>query len=161
MRLRNYPQNFLLFAFIDGLKAAFATKNEWRSVKYPGSYNQYRQTAYHLRRKGYVKIVINPSGKRFLQLTQKGELELLMAKAWLRKVQVWDGKWRMVIFDIPEEANEKRDKLRRLLKSGGFFKLQASVYVNPYPLNREAIHYLKKTRLTRPLKCAIILGQFN
>ena len=32
-------------------------------------------------------------------------------------------------------------------KKNGFYKLQASVFVSPHPLNREAIKYLKETGL--------------
>ena len=145
--LRSYSHTFLIFTFIDGIKSAFYSKNRWKASKRNGSYEQYRQTAYHLRRKGYLKIQTNPSGEKFLKLTKKGEIELLMTKTWLDKSRPWDGKWRMIIFDIPEGANEKRDKLRRLLRANDFIKLQASVYVSPYVLNRDAIVYLKKTGL--------------
>ena len=53
----------------------------------------------------------------------------------------------MVIFDIPEDARDKRGLLRRLLKRNHFIKLQASVFVSPYSLNREAISYLRKIGL--------------
>ncbi len=145
--LRHYPQSFLLFAFVDGFTSIFSSKRQWEQKRQPGTYEQYRQTAYRLRRKGYVNITKTAAGQKFLRLTRKGQLELLMAKAWLPKKQTWDGKWRMIMFDIPRDANDKRDKLRRLLKSGEFFKLQASVYLTPYPLNREAITYLKSTGL--------------
>jgi CRISPR-associated endonuclease Cas2 len=145
--LRNYSDTFLLFAFIDGLTSAFSSKDRWQNSKLNGSYEQYRQTAYYLRRKGCIKITVSPAGEKFLQLTQKGEIELLMAKAWLKPGTIWDGKWRIVMFDIPEATDDKRDKLRRLLKNAGYIKLQASIYINPYPLNREAVVYLKKTGL--------------
>ncbi len=51
------------------------------------------------------------------------------------------------MFDIPESSKSKRSLLRRLLKKNNFCKLQASVYINPYPLNREAVEYLKETGL--------------
>jgi CRISPR-associated endonuclease Cas2 len=61
--------------------------------------------------------------------------------------EVWDGKWRFVFYDIPEDSKDKRQLFRKLLKRNGYQKLQASVFVNPYPLNREALDYLKKTGL--------------
>ena len=145
--LRSYPHTFLLFAFIDGLTSAFSSKQQWEQKPRPNSYQKYRQAAYYMRRRGYIKISTTKSGQKFLQLTHKGQLELFVAKAWLPKKQSWDGKWRMIMFDIPREANNKRDKLRRLLKTVNFFKLQASVYLTPYPLNREAITYLKSSGL--------------
>ena len=147
--LRSYSHTFLLFAFVDGLKSAFSSKQEWdgHSQSHNRSYTQYRQTAYHLKRSGYIEINDDGKGKKILCLTRKGQMELLLAKAWIPHNTPWDGKWRMVMFDIPKEANSSRDKLRGLLKKAGYFKLQESMYLYPYPLNREAIEYLKKSGL--------------
>lgn len=106
----------------------------------------YRKTLYYLLKRGLIRFVEKESGK-FLALTNQGQLEALLTKAKRPKPAKWDGKWRMVIFDIPEDSKEQRNKLRSLLKANNFFKLQASVYVNPYPLNREAVLYLEKTKL--------------
>jgi len=145
--LNKYPQAFLLLAFAKGLKSVFSSRDEWKETNEQGSYDHYSQTAYHLRRKGIVNIKLTPSGKKFLELTKKGEIELLMAQAWLDKPAKWDGKWRVIFFDIPENANAKRHKLRRLLLANNFLKLQESVYISPYPLNRSAIDYLKQSGL--------------
>jgi CRISPR-associated endonuclease Cas2 len=51
------------------------------------------------------------------------------------------------MFDIPEDHRDKRDKLRRLLKRNNFIKLQASVFISPYALNKQAVEYLKETGL--------------
>ena len=96
--------------------------------------------------RGLVRVV-SKQGKKFLALTVKGELEKLFAKAKVSVIKEWDGKWRMIVFDIPDGASEKRDQLRWLLKRHGFIKLQASVYISPYPINREAINYLKQIGL--------------
>ena len=72
----------------------------------------------------------------FLELTKKGEieLELLEIKDWkVDKPKKWDGRWRMLIFDIPETKRPLRDKVRRTLFSIGFSRLQDSVWVYPYP----------------------------
>jgi len=145
--LSKYPQTFLLSAFVKGLKSAFLSKDEWGYSTNPKTYKRYRQTAYYLRRKGIVTIQNTPSGKKFLELTKKGELELLLAKTWQNKITDWDGKWRIIFFDIPENANYKRDKFRKVLLTKGFVKLQASVYISPYPLNRAAILYLNTSGL--------------
>jgi CRISPR-associated endonuclease Cas2 len=102
---------------------------------------------WYLANKGFIKYV-DKNNERFVKLTKKGQLEALLAKARTpEKVANWDGKWRVIIFDIPEESEQKRHFFRYLLKQNGFVKLQHSVYINPYPLNREAITYLNKTGL--------------
>lgn len=105
-----------------------------------------RNAVYNLKRKGLLKIV-NKQGKKFLELTAKGEIEKLMSLASIERPAKWDGQWRIMIFDIPESSREKRNLLRSLLKRNGFYKLQASVFISPYPLNKEAIAYLRETRL--------------
>src|SRR3989338_1597786 len=42
----------------------------------------------------------------------------------------WDGKWRIVIFDIPEEKRIIRNLFRRNLKKWGFKHLQKSVWIS-------------------------------
>jgi DNA-binding transcriptional regulator PaaX len=46
----------------------------------------------------------------------------------------WDGRWRLVLFDIPEELRESRYQIRRLLKELGFRQLQLSVWLHPMPV---------------------------
>lgn len=129
------------------LTVAFTSPYEWRRrILHGGSYASYKSSVYNLRKRGVIKI-ISKDGKKFLQLTKKGELEVLLAKAKLPVKGKWDGKWRIIIFDIPEGAKHLRNKFRSLLKKNNFRKLQASVYVSPHPLNREAIKYLEQTGL--------------
>lgn len=108
------------------------------------------QRVYHLAKRGLI-TKRSANGKQFLSLTGKGELELLINKMRRsgKPASSWDGKWRIMMFDIPEEAKIKRDWLRRLLKQNDFLQLQASVYISPYPLNRAAIDYLEMTGLIR------------
>ncbi len=71
-----------------------------------------------------------------LSLTAKGEtkLDFLEASDWkINKPKKWDGKWRMLIFDIPEKRKLLRNKIRLTLVSIGFTKLQDSVWIFPYP----------------------------
>lgn len=45
----------------------------------------------------------------------------------------WDGKWRVVMFDIRERRRKVRSQLRSLLSNAGFLRLQDSVWIYPYP----------------------------
>src|SRR3989338_10639811 len=61
----------------------------------------------------------------------------------LKKNQVWNGKWFLLIFDIPEEERIKRTLLRNLIREIGFYQYQQSVYVFPYECEDE-VSLLKK-----------------
>ncbi len=69
-----------------------------------------------------------------LRLTPKGSqrLLLLQAKEQRQKKPRWDGKWRVLVFDIPEYRRSVREKMRRTLTAIGFARLQDSVWIYPY-----------------------------
>lgn len=127
----------------------------WRRRQLYHPRRKYYNAVWEAKRKGWVEAA-EKHGRKFLYLTAKGELERLVTKMGVNKQAKWDGKWRMVVFDIPEDAREKRDQLRSLLKRQGFVKLQASVFVNPYPLNREALDFLKFSGLMAYIRIAKI-----
>ena len=110
------------------------------------NYYTYYQIIKRLVDKGWLKLY-KDGRKNLYTLTKKGKLEALFVKAQMPKEGKWDGKFRMVVFDIPESAKSERNKLRWLLKNNGYKLVQKSVFVNPYPLNREALDYLKETGL--------------
>jgi len=90
-----------------------------------------------LKNKGLIK----KHGDTF-RLTKKGEEEAFFAHLEAQKIlykpkkQKWDGNWRMVIFDVPEQRRWLRDYLRSFLKVVGFKELQKSVWVTPYKIPR-------------------------
>ncbi len=45
----------------------------------------------------------------------------------------WDGKWRIIMLDLPESRKSERDGLRYLLKKAGFVCIKNTVWVSPYP----------------------------
>ena len=53
-------------------------------------------------------------------------------KIFKRPMQVWDGGWRIIFFDIPEARRQYRDYLRSVLKTIGFREFQRSVWAYPY-----------------------------
>lgn len=94
---------------------------------------------YFLKRRGYIKTT-----KKTWELTSKGRAEII--KVILQKKlqeKKWDGKWRVIIFDIPEMRRRDRDFLRRELKWIGFIELQKSVWVFPYNTEEEIIALLR------------------
>lgn len=85
---------------------------------------------YRLKKKGLLK----GSEKGFV-LTEKGEnmvRELEEGRVRIKRPFRWDGRWRIVIFDVAEKKRGLRDRLRLLLQEAGFIRLQNSVWVHPY-----------------------------
>ena len=78
------------------------------------------------------------SQDRLCRLTEKGRLHALGGRdpdaAWERR---WDGKWRLVLFDVPAGEDAQRERLRRYLRNKGFGYLQQSVWISPDPLSGE------------------------
>lgn len=81
----------------------------------------------------------NEDGSVSILLTDKGKVKAL--KYNFDKMRIdkknWDGKWRIVIFDIPEKIKKSRDALRWKIKELGFYELQKSVFVFPYKCDNE------------------------
>jgi len=46
----------------------------------------------------------------------------------------WDGKWRLISFDVPVRENAARNQLRAFLKEFNFYQLHKSVWVCPNAL---------------------------
>jgi DNA-binding transcriptional regulator PaaX len=46
--------------------------------------------------------------------------------------KVWDKKWRIVAFDIPQEHGHLRSRIRGVLKRAGFVLLQQSIWIFPH-----------------------------
>ncbi len=68
-------------------------------------------------------------------LTKKGRMMLSAYEIGgraIKRANTWDGKWRVLIFDIPEKDRLKRDRIRRTLMTVGFHRLQDSVWAFPY-----------------------------
>lgn len=87
----------------------------------------------------------NDRGQTLLRITKEGRQELkryLTQELKIEKPRRWDGKYRLIIFDIKEIRRKTRDELRKWLEHLGFKRLQNSVWVYPYEC-REVIVLLK------------------
>ncbi len=77
-----------------------------------------------------------PNKPGFVRLTYAGATLLRKIERMsyqINRPKQWDGKWRVLIFDISEKRKDVRHKLRLTLQSVGFVHLQDSVWVYPYP----------------------------
>ncbi len=78
--------------------------------------------------------------KDIFTLTSKGKKEAFLAftnaeaHSFGIKKEVWDGKWRIIFFDIPETKRKHRDYLRFIIRTIGFREFQKSIWVYPYKI---------------------------
>ena len=82
----------------------------------------------------------NPDGSLTIVLTDQGKKKAItfnIDNMEIKKPKVWDKKWRLVLFDIPEKHKPAREALRETLKRLGFYEYQKSVLVYPYECQNE------------------------
>ena len=113
--------------------------------------NKFKRSIKYLEKRKIIKVSETKDGLQ-LNLTKKGvesaqyyQLDNLQ----ILTPEKWDGKWRVVIFDIPEEKKLGRDALRRKLKQLEFYQLQKSIFCHPYPCENEII-LLRETYGIKP-----------
>jgi len=90
-----------------------------------------------IKRNGHdVSVALTAEGKKRAGKYQINDLTI-------EKLKKWDKKWRVVIFDVPNPLRTVRDILRRKLKEFGFYPLQQSIWIFPYPCDKE-IKFLRE-----------------
>ncbi len=60
----------------------------------------------------------------------------------------WDGKWRIILLDLPESRKNERESLRYLLKKAGFTCLKNSAWISPFPFEHMFTNIKKDLGLT-------------
>lgn len=94
---------------------------------------------YRLRRQGLIDIK-KSNHQIYISLTKEGKKKAgkyQIDDLKIVKSKVWDKKWRIIIFDIPNKVRIKRDAFRGKLKEFGFYLLQKSVWVYPYECQKQ------------------------
>lgn len=92
-----------------------------------------------LEKKGFVSLTKKPEGF-LIKLRKKAGKKikrLALDAIQLPKSKIWDKKWRILIFDIPETNRLARDMLRKKLKDLGMYNIQRSVFTYPYDCRDE------------------------
>jgi hypothetical protein len=100
---------------------------------------QIKQTINRLKQYGLLKEKEN-----YFLLTTRGEKIAEKILGYKRRLEEeWDGKYRLVIFDIPEVDRQKRDWLRQELYFLGYKKLQNSVFISKLSLTEDLVREIK------------------
>jgi len=99
----------------------------------------FHRSFYYLLRQQYINVEYQ--GKQMhITLTKEGKKlagKYQIDDLKIQKPKRWDGRWRILIFDIPSIHKVKRETLRGKLKELGLFQLQKSVWICPYNFQNE------------------------
>ena len=97
------------------------------------------QALYYAKKRKLIKFE-KEGNKMTMVLTEKGKRRKLQYD-WenikIPKPEKWDGKWRILMFDIPHKQKGISDGLRRKLIRLGLIQFQKSVWIYPYPFEDE------------------------
>ena len=94
-----------------------------------------RRKLVKVKEKGETLILeVTEDGKK---LQKEYQLQDSVKKLKISIPKTWDGKWRLVAFDIPEPKKHAREALRDFLKQFGFCRAQKSVFVHPFHCESE------------------------
>ncbi|EKE15996.1 MAG: repressor in ring oxydation complex/phenylacetic acid degradation pathway related protein (PaaX) [uncultured bacterium] len=92
-----------------------------------------------------IKIIQEKNGKFQVKLTNKGQKRIkdfYLQNLKINKPKTWDGKWRILIFDIPSRPktyDQARNALRNKIKKLRFKQLQKSAWIFPYECEDEIL----------------------
>jgi phenylacetic acid degradation operon negative regulatory protein len=100
--------------------------------------NSFPRQLQRLEKRHLIERQSGDHGDRLHRLTEAGRVRALGGRDpeafWSRP---WDGRWRLVLFDVPEVHRNRRNRLRRYLHGCGFGYLQNSVWITPDPVNNQ------------------------
>jgi DNA-binding transcriptional regulator PaaX len=96
--------------------------------------------AKYLKQQKLVSVIKNNDDSYQIVLADKGEKRSKRASFERLAIPTtkWDKKWRIIMFDIPEKHKTTRDYISSHLRRIGFWQLQRSVFIYPYPVDEFA-----------------------
>ena len=105
-----------------------------RDTKWKDQQRKITQSIYYLKRHGYVQLI--PEGEDFkVKITKRGRKKVRRMQFENLQVSIpksWDGKWWIVVADVPKEYRYKADEFREKLKAMYFYPLQRTVWAFPF-----------------------------
>lgn len=103
-----------------------------------------KRTLARLQKQKEIKIA-RKNGQTIVSVTDLGRKKLIklsLEELEIKKPKEWDGRWRLVIYDIPGKKRKTANLIREHLLTLGFYSLQESVYIHPYPC-RDQVEILR------------------
>lgn len=80
------------------------------------------------------------NGMQIIKITSQGRqkvLRMALNDLEIKKPKIWDRRWRLVSFDLPETMAKTRKVLVEYLSAWRFYPLHKSVYLHAYPCLKE------------------------
>ena len=102
-----------------------------------------RRKIKYLKKKKLIEIE-DKGRETLIKITEDGRRRVLKYNFDNLDIAVpdhWDHKWRIIIYDISNLKKFAREAFRHKIRSLGFWPLQESVYLIPYPCENE-VEYL-------------------
>ncbi len=101
---------------------------------------------------GLIKEGMIEKNNNQYRLTEKGFAEICLEFPFFRFLkEKWDGKWRVISYEIPEKKREIRDRLRREMQGWGLGPWHRSFWLTPHPI----LTTLKALTAQKEEKCYI------
>ncbi|MBN2239165.1 MAG: hypothetical protein JW712_05290 [Dehalococcoidales bacterium] len=102
------------------------------------SENSIRSAVSRMCRAGILNVRRNKS-KSYYSLSDEGRNLMYRGERRIfdRRNKSWNGIWNLVVYYIPEENREARDRLRRELAWMGFGPLTTATWISPHDLSAE------------------------
>lgn len=103
-----------------------------------------------LREAGLIEQIPSPQNE-YARLTKEGKKKMHSLKLDSDTTLVntsWDGFWRIILLDLPENRKNERESLRYLLKKAGFVCLKNSAWISPFPFEHLFTNIKKDLGLT-------------
>ena len=118
--------------------------------------NNSRVVLHRLQRKGLIEKKNNECkltllGLRYFKKIKQNNIE---------KKKEWDGKWRIVMFDVPEKYRKERNWLRFQLFGFEYQQLQKSVFLGKWPLTEDFFSEIVKRKLNNFIRL-ITIGEID
>ena len=99
------------------------------------------------------------------KLTDKGFYELCLKFPFFRFLKDnWDGKWRILSYEIPEKKRELRDRLRREVAGWGLGPWHRSFWLTPHPIIenlRQLVSQKEEEQYIQAFEAGHIFGDKN
>lgn len=120
-----------------------ALPKEWQNIERAGLHTGTRA----LYRSKLVSAKPHKDGSYTLVLTNEGRklaLRYDLDAMRIKTPTIWDGKWRLVLYDVPEKLRRLRFDIATTLRRLEFYELQHSVCIHPYECTREVEYLIER-----------------